>query len=363
MITGHGGNIYKIAAQHGCNPSEIIDMSSNVNPLGPPSGFIAFLKKNINSITSLPEVDSAEAIIAFSKYYNISKSGVLAGNGTTQFIYSIPRALCSKKVLILGPTYSDYEDSCIMNNVKYEYIIAKESSSFLQDIDIIKKKVKHFDTIFICNPDNPTGVLMNRCDLESLISSYPDKNFIIDESYMPFSKKRDSESVLYLNAQNVIVLNSMSKIFRIPGLRTGFLIASKQNIKKFLPYTLPWSVNSIAQSAVCYLMNPKNGAEAFIEKTVDFIEKEKARFIKHFEDIAGIKLYPSTTSFILIKLGKNLSAKDICKQMSFDKILIRNCSNFKGLSDKFVRISMKTGDLNLLAAKKLSDIILNQGNK
>ncbi|MBA3035511.1 MAG: aminotransferase class I/II-fold pyridoxal phosphate-dependent enzyme, partial [Desulfobacterium sp.] len=138
MITGHGGNIYKLAAQLGCNPSEIIDMSSNVNPLGPPSGFIAFLKKNINSITSLPEVDSAEAIIAFSKYYNISKSSVLAGNGTTQFIYSIPRALCSKKVLILGPTYSDYEDSCIMNKVKYEYIIAKESSSFLPDVDIIK---------------------------------------------------------------------------------------------------------------------------------------------------------------------------------------------------------------------------------
>ncbi|MBA3037070.1 MAG: aminotransferase class I/II-fold pyridoxal phosphate-dependent enzyme [Desulfobacterium sp.] len=227
----------------------------------------------------------------------------------------------------------------------------------------MKKKIKHFDTIFICNPNNPTGVLINRSDLASLITSYPGKNFIVDESYMPFSKNRKSESLLDLGAENVIILNSMSKIFRIPGLRTGFLIASKTNIKKFLPYTMPWSVNSIAQSAVGYLMNPKNGAEAFIEKTVDFIEKEKDRFIKHFKDISEIKLYPSTTSFILIKLAKNLSAKDICQQMSLDKILIRNCSNFKGLSDKFVRISMKTNDLNLLAAKKLSDIILNQGNK
>ena len=363
MITGHGGNIYKLAAQLACNPSEIIDMSSNVNPLELPYGFITFLKKNISSITSLPEVDSNEAIIAFSNYYDISKSRVLAGNGTTQFIYSIPCALCSKKVLILGPTYSDYEDSCIMNKVKYEHIIAEEYSSFIPDIDIIKKKIKHFDTIFICNPNNPTGVLINRCDLESLIASYPGKNFIIDESYMPFSKKRHSESLINLGTENVIVLNSMSKIFRIPGLRIGFLMASKNNIKKFLPYALPWSVNSIAQSAVCYLMNPKNGAETFIEKTVDFIEKEKARFIKHFKDIPEIKLYPSTTSFILIKLAKNLSAKDICTQLSFDKILIRNCTNFKGLSDKFIRISMKTSDLNLLAAKKLSDIILKKCEK
>lgn len=363
MITGHGGNIYRLAAQLGCNPSQIIDMSSNVNPLGPPHGFIVFLKKNINSITSLPEVDSNEAIIAFSKYYNISTSRVLAGNGTTQFIYSIPKALCSKKVLILGPTYSDYEDSCIMNKVKYEYIIAEESLSFIPDVDIIKKMIKCFDTIFICNPNNPTGVLINRCDLESLISSYPDKNFIIDESYMPFSRNRNNESLLSLGAENIIVLNSMSKIFRIPGLRTGFLIASKKNIKKFLPYALPWSVNSIAQSAACYLMNPKNGAKAFIEKTVDFLEKEKDRFIKYFKDIPEIKPYPGTTSFILIKLGKNLSAKDICQQLSFDKILIRNCSNFKGLSDKFIRISMRTSDLNLLAAKKLSDIVSKQGKK
>ncbi len=359
MISGHGGNIYRLASELGCDSSAIIDMSSNMNPLGPPNGLIAFLKKNFASITSLPEVDSNEAIISFSKYYNIAQNRVLAGNGTTQFIYSIPKALCSKKVLILGPTYSDYEDSCIMNKVQYEYIMAEECSSFIPDIDMLKNKIKRFDTVIICNPNNPTGVLINRCDLESLIASYPDKNFIIDESYMPFSKDRNHQSLLKSCHINVVVLHSMSKIFRIPGLRTGFLIASKENIKKFLPFVLPWSVNSIAQSAACFIMNPENGSEAFIEKTVNFLEKEKGRFIKHFKDISEIKFYPSATSFILIKLGKNHSAKEIYKQLSYDKILIRNCSNFKGLSDKFIRISMKTSDLNMLAAIKLSYIISN----
>lgn len=358
MISGHGGNIYKLATQLGCKPSEIIDMSSNVNPMGPPPGLIAFLKKNFNSVTSLPEVDSSEVVHAFAKHYIISPDRVLAGNGTTQLIYSIPQALCSKRALILGPTYSDYEDACIMNKVNYEYIIADESSFFLPDINIIKKRIKHFDTVFICNPNNPTGVLIHRNDLESLFISYPDKHFIIDESYMSFVKGSNKESLLCSGFENVLVLNSMSKIFRIPGLRIGFLIASKENISRFLPYFLPWSVNSIAQAAVCYLMDPKNGADSFIGKTVNYLENERNRFIKQFKDFQEIKLFPSTTSFILCKLDKNLSAGEVCRRLSFDKILIRDCSNFKGLSDNYIRISMKTFNLNRLLSKKLSNIIL-----
>ncbi|MFH2046275.1 MAG: aminotransferase class I/II-fold pyridoxal phosphate-dependent enzyme [Pseudomonadota bacterium] len=363
MITGHGGNIYKLAAQLNCNPSEIIDMSSNVNPLGPPAGLVSFLKKNINSITSLPEVDSNEAILAFSKYYNISKDRVLAGNGTTQFIYNIPKALCSKKVLIIGPTYSDYEDSCIMNKVEYEYFILNESLYYYPDLDLLKKTIVNFDTIFICNPNNPTGVLINRLDLESLIRSFPKKNFIVDESYMPFARGGKEKSILNSDFNNLIVLNSMSKIFKIPGLRIGFLIASKENINKFLPYVLPWNVNSIAQAAVYYLMSPENNAQDFIEKTVDFLEKERIRFAKQFEKISEVKIFPSSTSFILFKLDTNLSAKDICKRLSSEKILIRNCSNFKGLSDQNLRISMKTTFLNRLIAKKLVDMISNLGGK
>ena len=361
MINGHGGNIYGLAKELGCKTSDIIDMSSNVNPLGPPPGLITFLKKNFDSITSLPEVDSNEAVCAFSKYYNISKERILAGNGTTQFIYSVPKAIGSKRALILGPTYSDYEDGCIMHDVGYEYLFSDESSSFFPDLEKLKKRIKYFDTVFICNPNNPTGTLIPKNYLESLFVSYPDKFFIIDESYMPFVKGNNNESLLRSGFENVLVLNSMSKIFGIPGLRIGFLIASKENIGRFLPYYLPWSVNSIAQAAVCYLMDPKNGADSFIGKTVNYLENERIRLIKRFKDIPEIKLFPSTTSFILCKLDKNLSAEKVCPLLSLDKILIRNCSNFKGLSDNYVRISLKTYDLNSLIYKKLSNIITPEG--
>ena len=71
-------------------PSEIVDMSSNVNPLGPPTGLVHFLKKNIDAVTCLPEVDSREITNHFARHFDLDPDRLLAGNGTTQFIYMIP---------------------------------------------------------------------------------------------------------------------------------------------------------------------------------------------------------------------------------------------------------------------------------
>ncbi len=353
MIIGHGGNIYDMAQKLDCATSEIIDMSSNLNPFGPPPGLVTFLKENMNMITTLPEVDSKRAVYAFSNRYGIPSEHVLAGNGTTQFIYSLPPALEAKNVLILGPTYSDYADACILHGVNFVYSIAEESRAFKPDFNQIKSHIKKFDTIFICNPNNPTGVLIPATELESLCRSFPDKNFIIDESYLPFINCSAKESMVTLDLPNVIVLNSMSKIFRIPGLRIGFLISSNNIIKKIEKFLLPWNVNGLAQSAISYLMTHREEVYAFIKKTITFIETERKIFNEKIKCASDIKLFPSTTSFILIRLYGKYNSDDICAFMSQDKILIRNCANFKGLSNRFVRVSLKTREINLMLAEKL----------
>ncbi|MDL1968542.1 MAG: aminotransferase class I/II-fold pyridoxal phosphate-dependent enzyme [Deltaproteobacteria bacterium] len=353
MIIGHGGNIYKLAARLGCAPDEIIDMSSNINPLDTMPGLVAFLKDNIQAIGRLPEADSGTSVNAFAVRYDLDPGFVLAGNGTTQFIYSIPQALNTKKVLIFGPTYADYADACKMQNVDHSYLIAEESKSFVPDINQIEDNISECDTVFICNPNNPTGALILASELELLCRSRPDIYFVIDESYMPFVKSGEKKSMMSLGLPNVIILNSMSKIFKIPGLRIGFLISSKQIIKKIAPFMMPWSVNGIAQAAVLYLMEKRDEVDHFIKKTRDFIEIERKVFIERFKNILSIKLFQGTTTFILARLSGNYKAEDICSYMSQHKILIRDCSNFNGLSDRFVRISLKTRNINMMAADRI----------
>ena len=212
MLGGHGGNIYEMARLLGCAPSEIIDMSSNVNPLGPPTGLVDFLKKNIDAATCLPEVDSREITNHFAQHFDLDPDRLLAGNGTTQFIYMIPHVLETRGALILGPTFTDYADTCRMHNVLPAIMMADESDDFRPDISRLEQKIDGKDTVFICNPNNPTGSLIPINELEWLCSSHPGTNFIIDESYLPFVNLGEKVSMIHSGLTNVVVLISISNI-------------------------------------------------------------------------------------------------------------------------------------------------------
>jgi threonine-phosphate decarboxylase len=354
MIIGHGGNIKALAKRLCCPLEEIIDMSSNLNPLGPPEGFEAYIKENIREIRSLPEVDAMGLVLAFSKAKNIDIARVAAGNGTTWFIYTLIQALTPKKVLICGPAYSDYKDACIMHNVQYTFFNSDEDSLFVHDLNKISDMADNFNMIFICNPNNPTAGLIAREGLVKLIKKHPETLIIIDESYLPFV--HEAEDLSLINSTefvNLVVLSSMSKIFRVPGLRTGFLTANPEIINRVMKYYQPWSINSLAQKGVSYLLAKEDQNRVFLEKTRQFIKEERERFIDILKDTRGIKLFPSETSFILAKLTSDIKSDDLCRYVGDQKILIRDCSNFDGLSGKFVRFSLKTQDLN----KRLVNLI------
>lgn len=357
MITGHGGNIYELANRLGCLPSEIIDMSSNVNPLGPFPELVDHLKNTMGCISFLPEVDAGSMITDFAAGCHIPSDQVIAGNGTTQLIYTIPGVLETRRALIIGPTYADYADACVLFGAQYDYFITEESTGFFPDMDKITKTVKNYDTVFICNPNNPTGILIPLSKIKRLCESYPNVFFIVDESYLYFVNNYDKNSMIHSNLPNVLLLNSMSKIFTIPGLRIGFLISSPQIIEKFKSAIPPWSVNSIAQIAVRYLMNDMEKVENFIQKSANFIKTERSGIQKRLNKSSGIHLFPGTTSFILTKLSSGLTADDVCARLAQNRILIRNCANFAGLSEKFIRISLKTHEINRILADKLLLII------
>jgi threonine-phosphate decarboxylase len=357
MTFGHGGNIYETARLFNCRPSDIVDMSSNINPLGPPPGLLEFLKENMGKIVRLPEIDNSETINYFAGYLGINPARVLAGNGTTQFIYSIPRILDSKNALIIGPTYSDYQDSLKRNRIPATILSSLEPNGFQPDLERVSNCLDQFDTVYLCNPNNPTGVLIDYDELYQLCRSHPQVTFIIDESYLPFVINAEKVSMLNAQLPNVIVLLSISKIFGIPGLRIGFLIAGHDRINQFKSYLLPWSINSLAQEAVRYLADHKNLIDSFVQKARIYCEKQRHKFHDMFDTPGEIKLYPAKTPFILIKLPPTLAAREVRQHLAEELILIRNCDNFRGLSDRYIRISLKTPEANQLIAARLNALV------
>ncbi|MCK5836552.1 MAG: pyridoxal phosphate-dependent class II aminotransferase [Desulfobacula sp.] len=360
MILGHGGNIKNLAKKMGCSDTDIIDMSSNLNPLGPPETIEKVICDNLMNIRSLPEPDAETMRKGFAKFHGIDHNTVAAGNGTTWFIYTIPRALESKKVLIAGPTYSDYKDACLMHNTAFTHCLAKASELFVPDIDDLSRMAQAADTVFICNPNNPTGSLLSREKLVYLIQKHKNTIFIIDESYLPFvDQAREISLVSDTGYENLIVLSSMSKIFRIPGLRTGFLSGAKGLVEKIMAYYQPWSVNALAQAVINHIFDHPERIEPFYQRTRDYITAEKQIFLESLKNIKELQWIDSCTYFILARLTGGLTSKMFCWRIGQHKILIRDCANFTGLSDQYVRFSLKERPINARLADLIKQAVKN----
>lgn len=361
MLTGHGGNYHYWASVLGCSPDEIIDMSSNVNPLGPMDGLVAWLRNRMEIIGALPEADASAVIRRFGARYGIDPSNVLVGNGTTHFIYAIPGILDCRKVLIFGPTYSDYADAFLLKGAEVVHRIATPETDFCHSLDDLDAEERDCDTIVICNPNNPTGNLIFRDALENFCRRNGQRTIVVDESYLPFSDAEETCTLLGSDLQNVVVLHSMSKIFRIPGLRIGFAVsANPKLIRRFRQAQQPWCVNALAQEAACFLLDPQCPTDAFIAETRRFFDEEKRTMVEILSEETGLRVFPSATSFLLIRLPEGLAASVVVEEtVRTHRILLRDCSNFHGLDSRFVRVSLKTSEVNRLVARWLCHLAGN----
>lgn len=362
MIQGHGGNVRSLATRLGCPVDAITDMSSNINPLGSPPGLLEHLAGHIACIQSLPEVDARTAAQSLAQLLAADPERVLLGPGTTQFIYTACAALQSERVLILGPTYADYHDGCRLHGIVPDFLLAEEKAGFQPNVQQLAQALATgYDTVFCCNPNNPTGQSIPSQGLLDLCHEYPQTRFIVDASYEPFATPELDRKLTGARLPNLLMLWSVSKIFAMPGLRTGALMAEPQLLEHFLPFMQPWSVNSLAQEALFFLGQHLATIQVFIRDTHAFLVQE-GNLLRQRLSGSGLTLFPSQTSYFLIKLPAGTTAAQVCTQLADQKILIRNCANFRGLDERFVRIALKDPDSNERAARLLKDAMPNCGS-
>ena len=355
MSSGHGGNIYALAQQLGCRSTDVIDVSSNINPLGPLPELVSHLHDTLMAITALPDINSGVIVRKMASILGVRVSSVVAGAGTTQLIHALFPALRSRRVLIVGPTYSDYKDACHVHCLQPDYFFALEKENFRVNVEQLKNTLKPFDTVVICNPNNPTGTLIPRDQLLDLCANYPQTHFVIDESYLAFSADGNG-SMINSRLDNVVVLHSLSKIFRIPGLRIGFVIASESLITKIAAIIPPWSVNSLAQKAVEFICDHPSLVQRYIDRSRSYIELEKQKFFDHLKKNPELQPFPSTTTYFLIKLPQRLTAQKVCDHFAKQRLLIRNCDNFDGLNNHYIRIAVHQKEVNRTVGRMLTDL-------
>ncbi len=347
----HGGNIREASEKYNLPEKKIIDFSSNINPLGIHQLIKKTIKSNINLMSSYPDPEYKKLLDSLSDFYNINQKNILSGNGSSELIYLLASSLQLKKAIIIQPNFSEYELSLNKVNCKILNLIGNKTNNFKIDIEQIVKKIKNIDIIYLSNPNNPSGYIYTKKELEELLKEcIKNKCFLfIDEAFLDFSANHDSLTLSSNVEKNkyLIILKTLTKFYSIPGLRLGLITGDEKIIEKLKYNQYPWSINCYSQLIGQNILHDKK----FINKTIEYLNKEKTLLYKELSKIKDIKIFPSYANYILCEIISNKKIIDLEKRLAKNKIIIRNCSNYIGLNDKYFRIAVRT--------KKENKIIIN----
>ncbi len=342
MIRGHGGDIYRLAAELGCQPEEILDFSSNCSPLPFPTGFKEFVTARLHQLHWLPEVDSASIREKLAAIYSLPQDSFLLGSGTTEWIFAIPGLSGLRRAVIPEPTYADYRDAAELAGLEVASVpIFGDGACLGQEevLDAIIESDPSGAALFLCNPNNPTGTFMEPVRLLELIRHLNDTLFIVDESYAQFIGPDHESSLLGLCKgelpENLLILRSFSKIYGIPGLRVGCLVARGSIMDRLREMARPWAVNRMAQIALSFFLDRPE----VVEETRRFCQKEKAWLASKIEGLSGLEPIPAEAHYFLVRITAELTPRRVADELERQKILVRDCSNFRGMEPSYIRIS------------------------
>lgn len=345
-VAAHGG-MFSNGPKHNL---ELLDFSSNVNPLGfPPK--VRNASKNFSHISVYPDSNSNELRTHLQKYTGIPKNQIIVGNGATEIIYNYCSAFLRKqKVLIPVPTFSEYESAAKLNGaIVYFFKTMNMNQNLSEFQDLFSGKT----CIFLCNPNNPTGILIKKKNILKILESAHAKSSMVflDECFIELVPYGNESVVSYLKEfDNLFILRSLTKSFGLAGLRIGYGLGNKKLVEILQKIKIPWNISGIAQKSSIMALSDKS----HLTKTLNVIKKESKFLTDSISKITGFACYASDTNFILIR--SKMKSHQIQNKLLKENILIRDCRTFRGLDDNFIRIAVRTRKENLKLVEALRQL-------
>ena len=358
----HGGEIYTFNSIN--NPNSLIDFSTNINPLATPNIFAHMCMNSMNQVPKYPDSNSTLLKEELVKYFDnkINKENLFIGAGSMELISIFSDMFIDPddEIIIVQPTFSEYAWAVQKNGGNIVNVYRKPENHFRVECKpIINQITPKTKVIFLCNPNNPNGLLDHPKDIEKIINiaSKNDVLVFLDEAFIEFTGEFNSFIYKISSHDNLFISRTFTKFFGLTGLRIGFGVSTPEIIDYTIRGQNLWSVNCLGQIVAQEMLK----SEKFIQDSRNFFSKERKFMEDEFKEILGLKIFPSDTNFILINTENNgIKSNKIKELLLKENILIRDCSNYDGLNDYYLRISIKNRDLNIKLINSLKKIIPSQ---
>ena len=347
----HGADTKASSKMLNIDESEIIDFSSNVNIFTSQIDFQAIFSNITTTLNKYPDINYEELRNTLSNIYNVKSSNIIPGNGATELIYLIMKLPQIEKIGIFHPTFCEYERAAKIsgkNPVDLSFDLLKQENEAL-----LQNAIEDLDMVVICNPNNPTGEIKNLSKLIDIANKNSTLVFV-DETFIDFTDNKEYSMLGQINNyNNVIILKAITKFYAMPGARLGYIFTSNENLIDMLwQYKEPWTINVFAEQLVKHLQT-----EIITSKTHYYYKDEIKRLISIYEDM-NVKTKQSVTNYLLLRLPTGFSGTAIKAVLLKNyKLLIRTCTDFRGLDDTYIRIAIKDSKSNTLLANAIRQIL------
>ncbi|TCO08053.1 aminotransferase class I/II-fold pyridoxal phosphate-dependent enzyme [Natronoflexus pectinivorans] len=327
MLHGHGNDIYQYR--------KVIkaDFSSNIAYGGTHHAVVEHIKQSVQLVRDYPEPDASSLCEAIAKREGVGVENILVTNGSTEAFYLLAQLFKNGKSLIFSPSFAEYEDAATCHGHKINY---QPSDTFPGEL------TERYDCIWLGNPNNPDGVVTDVDVILNFCRTNPDVFLFLDEAYHALCKGYVSPLSLGDIPNNLVVVRSLTKLFALPGLRLGYIVAGEDFCNALRNIKMPWSVNALAIEAGIFIMSRYE----YFTPDVDALLNESARFQQQMAKIERISVKPSNCNYFLAEEQRGTAGelkKHLIEEHGF---LIRDASNFRGLAPSHFRVAALSPELN-----------------
>lgn len=365
----HGGDIERIAREHGIAPEDLIDFSANINPAGAPEAALRRLRRDATDIRLLmryPDADSGELRQAISRYAGVDERSIVIANGAAALIDAVVRAvmrlasdgahatkgLHGLRCVVPLPAFSEYARAVHAGGGTLLPLPLNPADGFRIDVDQLCDTLtcERASLLIITNPHNPSGALVPPNALCKIIdhARHTGTTVLLDEAFIDYVPHA-SMTPRVADYDNLITLRSLTKFFAMPALRVGYALTSSIKLMDAMGQQIPsWSVTTLAAGAAAAAL----GDEAYARQSIIDNDCRRAHLSESLAAL-GWRVHGSAANFLLVETPGALSISELRLRLIREhRIVVRDCSSYEGLPrDRFMRVAVRddTDNIKLIA--------------
>ena len=362
----HGGDVWNLRESHGRGPDEILDFSSNINPLGVPPTVRRLLADQPDLALRYPDPDYRDLRQGLGQWLGLPADQVAVGNGASELIREVLLVLKPRRVMVPVPGFAEYSRAAahlgievMGHRLEADRGFALDAQRFQADLD-----AHHPEVVFWCNPNNPTGQQLDGSSLGAMAQACRAAGawLVVDETFIELSRLGEGASAVPLvsssQGDRLVVLRAFTKVFALPGLRLGYLATSPGFAARVRASLVPWSVNGFA-AQLGHLCHEET---AYLAETRRWMAHEPDWFYDQLMALAQDSGSPLESfwrpdvNFLLGRLRPGNTAANLRQVLLDQGILIRDCGNFAGLSAQYFRVAVKSRHANQRLVEALSKL-------